>query len=106
MAYRVRAITPGEFVLHGRTADCDVALGGDNVAFVSVGGAPHISDLDRGKRAAAYMGLRRVDGQRISRGRSGQRAEGGEVGGYDTETRKALTNWTSPITFGPCNSVC
>ena len=54
------ATAPGEFVLHGRTADCDVALGGDNVAFVSVGGAPHISDLDRGKRAATLEDTRNI----------------------------------------------
>ena len=41
---------PSEFVLHGATPETDVTLGGDNIAFVSVGGPPHISDLDRGKR--------------------------------------------------------
>lgn len=41
---------PSEFVIHGAVAATDVTLGGDNIAFVGVGGAPHISDLDRGKR--------------------------------------------------------
>ena len=51
---------PGEFVLHGRTPDCDVTLGGDNVAFVCVGGAPHISDLDRGKRPGTLEDTRNI----------------------------------------------
>jgi len=51
---------PGEFVLHGRTPDCDVTLGGDHVAFVCVGGAPHISDLDRGKRPGTLEDTRNI----------------------------------------------
>ena len=51
---------PSEFVLHGRSADCDVTLGGDHVAFVCVGGAPHISDLDRGKRPATLEDTRNI----------------------------------------------
>ena len=51
---------PSEFVLHGRTPDCNVTLGGDNVAFVCVGGAPHISDLDRGKRPATLEDTRNL----------------------------------------------
>ena len=50
---------PSEFVLHGRTAECNVTLGGDHVAFVSVGGAPHVSDLDRGKRPATLNNIGR-----------------------------------------------
>ena len=51
---------PSEFVLHGRTPDCNVTLGGDHVAFVSVGGAPHISDLDRGKRPGTLEDTRNI----------------------------------------------
>jgi trimethylamine---corrinoid protein Co-methyltransferase len=51
---------PAEFVLHGRTPESDVALGGDNVAFVCVGGAPHISDLDRGKRPGTLEDTRNI----------------------------------------------
>jgi trimethylamine--corrinoid protein Co-methyltransferase len=51
---------PSEFVLHGRTAECNVTLGGDHVAFVPVGGAPHISDLDRGKRPATLEDTRNI----------------------------------------------
>ena len=41
---------PSEFVLHGARPENDVILGGDIIAFACVGGPPHISDLDRGKR--------------------------------------------------------
>ena len=41
---------PGEFTLHGASEAQSVVLGGDHVAFVCVGGAPHVADLDRGKR--------------------------------------------------------
>jgi len=51
---------PSEFVLHGRTEAHDVRLGGDNINFVSVGGAPHISDLDRGKRPATLEDTRNI----------------------------------------------
>ena len=51
---------PAEFVLHGRTPDYDVRLGGDNVAFVCVGGAPHISDLDHGKRPGTLEDTRNI----------------------------------------------
>jgi len=51
---------PSEFVLHGRTPECNVTLGGDHVAFVPVGGAPHISDLDRGKRPATLEDTRNI----------------------------------------------
>ena len=51
---------PSEFVLHGATADKNVTLGGDNVAFVSVGGPPHIADLDNGKRNGALENTRNI----------------------------------------------
>ena len=51
---------PSEFVIHGRTATADVSMGGDNVAFVCVGGAPHISDLDHGKRPATLEDTRNI----------------------------------------------
>ena len=51
---------PSEFVIHGRTPTADVSMGGDNVAFVCVGGAPHISDLDRGKRPATLEDTRNI----------------------------------------------
>lgn len=51
---------PGEFLLHGASPDTDVRLGGDNVAFVCVGGAPHISDLDRGKRPGTIEDTRNI----------------------------------------------
>jgi len=54
------ASAPAEFVLHGRSPDSDVTLGGDHVAFVCVGGAPHISDLDRGKRPGTLEDTRNI----------------------------------------------
>ncbi len=51
---------PSEFVIHGRTPTADVTMGGDNVAFVCVGGAPHISDLDHGKRPATLEDTRNI----------------------------------------------
>ena len=51
---------PSEFVIHGRTAAHDVRMGGDNINFVSVGGAPHISDLDHGKRPATLEDTRNI----------------------------------------------
>ena len=51
---------PGEFTLHGVSEAQDVVLGGDHVAFVCVGGAPHISDLDRGKRPGTIEDTRNI----------------------------------------------
>ncbi len=41
---------PPHLTLHGAGPDDAVGLGGPDIAFVGVGGAPHISDLDGGKR--------------------------------------------------------
>ena len=51
---------PSEFTLHGRNPEYDVRIGGDSIAFVPVGGAPHISDLDRGKRPATLEDTRNI----------------------------------------------
>ncbi len=51
---------PSEFVMHGATPISNVTLGGDNIAFVSVGGPPHISDLDRGKRNGTLEDTRNI----------------------------------------------
>jgi len=51
---------PSEFVIHGATPEKKVTLGGDNIAFVSVGGPPHISDLDRGKRNGSIEDTRNI----------------------------------------------
>ncbi len=51
---------PSEFVLHGATAETNVTLGGDNIAFVSVGGPPHIVDLDKGKRSGTLEDTRNI----------------------------------------------
>ena len=51
---------PSEFVLHGATAKSDVKLGGDHIAFSSVGGPPNVSDLDNGKRAGSLKDTRNI----------------------------------------------
>jgi trimethylamine--corrinoid protein Co-methyltransferase len=51
---------PGEFVIHGATPESNVTLGGDHTNFVSVGGAPHISDLDNGKRNGTLEDTRNI----------------------------------------------
>jgi len=51
---------PSEFVMHGATPESNVTLGGDNIAFVSVGGPPHISDLDNGKRNGSLEDTRNI----------------------------------------------
>ena len=44
------ASAPGEFRLHGADEASSPMLGGRHVTWVAVGGAPHASDLDAGKR--------------------------------------------------------
>ncbi len=51
---------PSEFIMYGATAEKNVTLGGDNIAFVCVGGAPHISDIDRGKRNGTLEDTRNI----------------------------------------------
>ncbi len=41
---------PSDFTLHARNPERDVRLGGDWVAFGTVGSPPNVSDLDRGRR--------------------------------------------------------
>jgi trimethylamine--corrinoid protein Co-methyltransferase len=41
--------TPKEFILHGRTTDRDLTIGGNAIAFAMVASPPHVSDLDRGR---------------------------------------------------------
>lgn len=51
---------PSEFVMHGSVPEKNITMGGNHVAFVSVGGAPHISDLDHGKRNGALENTRNI----------------------------------------------
>ena len=60
MVVAALASAPSEFILHGATSLNDVRIGGDSIAFVSVGGAPHISDLDKGKRPATLEDTRNI----------------------------------------------
>jgi len=43
------ALAPSTFTLHGRNPDRAVQIGGDAVVFATVGSAPHVSDLERGR---------------------------------------------------------
>ena len=51
---------PGEVTLHGASDEANAVLGGDHVCFSCVGGAPHISDLDRGKRPGTIEDTRNI----------------------------------------------
>jgi len=51
---------PSEFVIGGACDEKRVTMGGRHVNFVSVGGPPHISDLDRGKRNGTLHDTRNI----------------------------------------------
>src|SRR4051812_33069477 len=54
---------PSQFTLHARNPAYDIELGGDWVAFGTVGSPPNVSDLDRGRRIgnrADYQNLLRL----------------------------------------------
>ena len=53
---------PSSFTLHARNPEHDLQLGGDWVAFGTVGSPPNVSDLDRGRRIG-----NRVDYQNLLR---------------------------------------
>src|SRR3954464_1967825 len=53
---------PAQFTLHARNPAYDVELGGDWIAFGTVGSPPNVADLDRGRRIgnrADYQNLLR-----------------------------------------------
>jgi trimethylamine--corrinoid protein Co-methyltransferase len=45
------ADAPSRFTLHARNPACTSEIGGNAVAFATVGGPPNVSDLDRGRRS-------------------------------------------------------
>lgn len=45
---------PATFTLHARDPAKNLAIGGDNVVFLSVASAPNVSDLDRGRRPGTF----------------------------------------------------
>ncbi len=51
---------PNLIDLQGARKEDQVSLGGNNIAFVCVGGAPHVSDIDRGKRVATLADTRNI----------------------------------------------
>jgi trimethylamine--corrinoid protein Co-methyltransferase len=48
------AKAPDRFVLHARNPGHDCVIGGDHLCFLTVGGAPNISDLARGRRPGNF----------------------------------------------------
>jgi trimethylamine---corrinoid protein Co-methyltransferase len=48
------AKAPHEFTLHARNAGRNLTLGGNRINVHTVGGAPNISDLDRGRRPGTF----------------------------------------------------
>jgi trimethylamine--corrinoid protein Co-methyltransferase len=63
MVTEVIRTAPSEFTLHARNPAHDVHLGGDWIAFGTVGSPPNVSDLDRGRRIgnrADYQNLLRL----------------------------------------------
>lgn len=51
---------PAEFVMHGGVPEKNVTLGGNNTALVGIGGPPHVTDLDRGKRNGTLQDTRNI----------------------------------------------
>ncbi len=45
---------PSDFLLHARNPDHNIAVGGNNVCFASIGGPAFVSDLDKGRRPGTY----------------------------------------------------
>jgi trimethylamine--corrinoid protein Co-methyltransferase len=43
------ASTPSEFIMHGRSEERNIHIGGNSVVFSMVSSAPNVSDLDRGR---------------------------------------------------------
>jgi trimethylamine--corrinoid protein Co-methyltransferase len=48
------ALAPAEFTLHARNPEKNIRLGGNHLAFTSVGGPAYCKDLDRGRRRGNY----------------------------------------------------
>lgn len=48
------AKAPAEFTLHARNGERNLTIGGDWINIHTVGGAPFISDLDRGRRPGSF----------------------------------------------------
>ena len=51
---------PSEFTIKGAVPEKDVIIGGRHINFACVGGPPHITDLDRGKRNGALEDTRNI----------------------------------------------
>ncbi len=58
MVEQALAAAPGSISLAGAHTGRDVTLGGRSVAFLGVGGPPHVTDIDRGKRPGTLEDMR------------------------------------------------
>lgn len=52
------ASAPGSITFAGASPERDVAVGGANTAFICVGGPPHVTDIERGKRSGTAEDMR------------------------------------------------
>ena len=58
MVAQALASAPGTVTLAGMAEGRDVTLGGRHVAFIGVGGPPHVTDIDRGRRPGTTADMR------------------------------------------------
>ena len=49
MARKLCGTAPAQFTMHARNPDCSLEIGGRNLVFAPVGGAPFVEDLDNGR---------------------------------------------------------
>ena len=54
------AKAPPEFTLHARNPAHNLAIGGNNINFATVGGAPYYSDLERGRNPGTLADFQRM----------------------------------------------
>jgi trimethylamine---corrinoid protein Co-methyltransferase len=54
LVMQAMSAAPSAFVLHARNPDHHLAIGGDHIVFASVGSAPNVSDLERGRRPGCF----------------------------------------------------
>jgi len=79
------ATVPAEWTLHGGSADTSPVFGGRNVVWCPVGGAPHISDLDGGKRPGTLEDSRNI--MRLTEHYDVLHVQSPNVEAQDVETR-------------------
>jgi len=50
MARKLCGTAPSRFTMHARNPGCNIEIGGRNLVFAPIGGAPFVEDLDNGRR--------------------------------------------------------